>query len=357
MMKKKIVAMALALCSVGGIGGIGMVEAESNYATTKVYIPDESYKPDLSRGADNFYKSPSLNRKSVKFKNLYGMKIAGHLFTPKDLVAGKKYPAIVVSHPFGAVKEQSADLYAQKMAEQGFITISIDMPFWGESDGSPRNSVNPDLYCENYSAAVDYLGTLDFIDRNRIGAIGICGSGSFALGAAKIDPRIKAVATVSMYDMGSAARGDDLDARKQMLIDAANQRWKEVDGGQTQYVGGTDNELTSETSEIQREFYDYYRSHRGAFGTSWTTTHPTLTGVIKLMNFYPFSDLEMISPRPVLFIAGDKAHSRFFSEDAYARASEPKELYFVKNAGHVDLYDRTELIPWDKLNDFFSRNL
>ena len=354
-MKKKILAVTLALLS---IGGFGMTEAASeNYAPAKVYIPDENYKPDLSHGADNFYKSSKLNRKSVKFKNLYGMKIAGHLFTPKNLAAGKKYPAIVVSHPFGAVKEQSADLYAQKMADRGFITISIDMPFWGESEGSPRNSVNPDLYCENYSAAVDYLGSLDFVDRNRIGAIGICGSGSFALGAAKIDPRIKAVATVSMYDMGAASRGTDIDARKKMLEDAAVQRWIEVDGGETQYVGGTDNELTAETSEIQKEFYDYYRSRRGAFGDSWTTTHPTFTGVVKLMNFYPFNDLEMISPRPVLFIAGDQAHSKMFSEDAYQKASEPKELYWVKGAGHVDLYDRTELIPWEKLNEFFTTNL
>jgi len=161
---------------------------------------------DMSNSADNFYTSDRVTVQKVTFKNQYQMNVAGNLFLPKNLNRNAKNPAIVVGHPMGAVKEQSANLYATKMAEQGFVTLSLDLSFWGESDGQPRNAVAPDIYAEDFSAAVDFLGTQPFVDRNRIGAIGICGSGSFVIGAAKIDPRLKAIATVSMYDMGAANR-------------------------------------------------------------------------------------------------------------------------------------------------------
>lgn len=161
---------------------------------------------DMSNGADNFYTSDKVTVQKVTFNNQYGMLVAGNLFTPKGLASGSKYAAIIVGHPMGAVKEQSANLYATKMAEQGFVTLSLDLPFWGESAGQPRNAVLPDLYTEAFSAAVDYLGTRPLVDRERIGILGICGSGSFAIAAAKIDPRLKAIATVSMYDMGAANR-------------------------------------------------------------------------------------------------------------------------------------------------------
>ena len=159
---------------------------------------------DKPADADNFYKSGKVASQKVEFNNQYKMKVAGNLFLPGDMDKDAKYPAIVVGHPMGAVKEQSANLYAAKMAERGFVTLAIDLPFWGESAGEPRNAVSPDMYAEAFSAAVDFLGTRPFVDRGRIGAIGICGSGSFAISAAKIDPRLKAVATVSMYDMGVA---------------------------------------------------------------------------------------------------------------------------------------------------------
>ena len=142
----------------------------------------------------------------VEFKNQYNMTVVGNLFVPKNLAQNEKAPAIIVGHPMGAVKEQSANLYATKMAEQGFVTLAMDLSFWGESEGLPRNSVSPDIYAEDFSAAVDYLGTRDFVDKDRIGVIGICGSGSFAISEAKIDSRLKAIATVSMYDMGTATR-------------------------------------------------------------------------------------------------------------------------------------------------------
>lgn len=294
------------------------------------------------------------------------MNIAGNLYLPKDMDKSKKHAAIIVGHPMGAVKEQSADLYAVKMAERGFVTMSVDLAFWGGSDGQPRNAVAPELYAETFSAAVDYLGTGPFADREKIGAIGICGSGSFAISAAKIDPRLKAVATISMYDMGAANRNGlnhslTLAQRKQIIADAAEQRYVEFQGGATKYTSGTVHEITEKSNPIEREFYDFYRTPRGEFTPAGSspllTTHPTLSSNTKFMNFYPFNDIETISPRPLLFITGDQAHSKEFSEDAYKRAAEPKELYYVAGAGHVDLYDRVELIPFDKLESFFKANL
>ena len=316
--------------------------------------------------ADNFYKSNAVNVEKVSFLNQYKMRVGGNLFLPKDMKAGEKYPAIIVGHPMGAVKEQSANLYATKLAERGFVTLSLDLSFWGESEGEPRNAVLPDVYSEDFSAAMDFLGTRPFINRERIGVIGICGSGSFAISAAKIDPRLKAVATISMYDMGAANRNGlknalTLEQRKQIIAEDAEQRYVEFLDGEVKYTSGTVHELTENSSPIEREFYEYYRTPRGEVtpegATPLTTTHPTLTSNVKFMNFYPFNDMESISPRPMLFVAGENAHSREFSEDAYKRAAEPKELYIVPGAGHVDLYDRTSLIPFDKLDSFFKENL
>lgn len=312
-----------------------------------------------------FPKSDKITLKKVSFKNQYDMKVVGNLFVPKNLDKDKKHPAIIVGHPMGAVKEQSASLYAFKMAEAGFIALAIDLSFWGDSAGTPRNSVLPDMYAEDFSAAVDYLGTQKFVDKERIGVIGVCGSGSFAVSAAKIDPRIKAIATISMYDMGQAYRNGlnksvNLTQRKAMIAESASKRWAEFDGAKRELTGGTTHELTESTDEIQREFYSYYRTNRGEFtpkgASAQSTTHPTLSSVSKFANFYPFNDLELIAPRPLLFISGDKAHSREFSEDAYKKASEPKELFWVKGASHVDLYDKADLVK-DKLVAFFRANL
>jgi fermentation-respiration switch protein FrsA (DUF1100 family) len=320
----------------------------------------------MSNGADNFYTSDQVTVQKVTFKNQYQMTVAGNLFIPKSLDRNAKHAAILVGHPMGAVKEQSSNLYATKMAEQGFVALSLDLSFWGESGGQPRNAVSPDIYAEDFSAAVDFLGTQAFVDRERIGVIGICGSGSFVISAAKIDPRMKAIATVSMYDMGAANRNalnhsQTVEQRKQVIAAAAEQRYVEFTGGATQYTSGTVHELTVDTHPIQREFYDFYRTPRGEYtpkgGSAQTTTHPTLTSNIKFMNFYPFNDIETISPRPLLFITGADAHSREFSEEAFKLAGQPKELVVIPGAGHVDLYDRVNLIPFDKLISFFRVNL
>jgi uncharacterized protein len=321
---------------------------------------------DMSNGADNFYKSDKLIAQKVTFKSQYQMKVVGNLFIPKDMNQNAKNPAIIVGHPMGAVKEQSADLYAQKLAEQGFVTLSLDLSFWGESEGQPRNAVLPDVYAEDFSAAVDFLGTRPFVDRERIGVLGICGSGSFVISAAKLDPRMKAIATVSMYDMGAANRNAlhhslTIQQRKEIIAAAAEKRYAEFTSGKTEYTSGTVHQLTADTDPIQREFYDFYRTPRGEYtpegGSPLLTTHPTLTSNIKFINFYPFNDIETISPRPMLFIAGENAHSREFSEEAYRLAGQPKELFIVPGAGHVDLYDRVNLIPFDKLTKFFRDNL
>jgi len=353
----KITGAGAAVLGLSGVAGVATAGAANATPTGR---RRELEPGDTSNGADNFYTSDQVTIRKISFVNQYQMKVVGNLFVPNTLDRRMSNPALVVGHPMGAVKEQSANLYATKMAEQGFVTLSFDLSFWGESAGKPGNAVSPDIYGEDFSAAVDYLRTLSFVDKERIGAIGICGSGSFVLSAAKIDPRIKTIATVSMYDMGAANRDGlrksvSLGQRKEIVAKAAVQRDVEFDGGKTAYTGGTPEVLTPESTAVDREFYDFYRTARG-----WcpnTTTHPALATNPKFMTFYPFADMDLISPRPLLFIAGDQAHSREFSEEAYRLASGPKELFLVPGAGHVDLYDRVGLIPFGKLTSFFRTNL
>ena len=331
-----------------------------------IAMPGVALAADTANGADNFYTSDKVTMQKVTFNNQYTMKVAGNLYLPKGLKQDNKHPAIIVGHPMGAVKEQSANLYATKMAEQGFVTLAIDLSFWGESEGQPRNAVAPEIYAEDFSAAVDYLGTRSFVDRERIGVIGICGSGSFAISAAKIDPRLKAIATVSMYDMGAASRNglrhsQTLAQRKETLARAADQRYVEFMGGETKWGNYLPLKLSENADPITREFHDFYRTPRGQYvpkgRPAELTQNRAVTAEVKFMNFYPFNDIETISPRPMLFIAGEIAHSREFSEDAYKLAAEPKELYLVPGAGHVDLYDRVNYIPFDKLTAFFTNAL
>ncbi|MCD2422170.1 alpha/beta hydrolase [Niabella pedocola] len=356
-MKKLLMTTAVSLMLMWQAGA-QQRDRQASKKVTMIQISTEKYT--------TFKVSDKVEVYRVTFKNQYNMDVAGHLFIPKSLERNRKHPAIIVGHPMGAVKEQSADVYASNMADRGFITLAIDLSFWGESAGAPRQVVAPDVYAEDFSAAVDFLGTRLFVDRNRIGIIGVCGSGSFVISAAKIDPRMKAIATVSMYDMGAANRNalnksQTPEQRKQLIAEAAEQRYTEFEGGKTQYTSGTCHQLDANTDPVQREFYAFYRTPRGAYTPKSSslalTTHPTLSSNTKFMNFYPFNDIETISPRPMLFITGDQAHSKEFSEDAYQRAAEPKELLYVKGAGHVDLYDKTDLIPFDKLESFFKAHL
>lgn len=307
-----------------------------------------------------FKADPSITVRKVFYKNRYGITLCADVCLPADFDETQKYSALIVGHPFGAVKEQCSGLYAQEMAKRGFVALAFDASYQGESGGAPRHTVSPDALVEDFSASVDWLGLQSFVDRNRIGVIGICGSGGFAVCAASLDPRIRALATVSMYDMGRATRnglGDGMtDAqRKAMFAEVAEQRWKEAEGAAPRIRFGTPEQLPDNASAVQKEFFGYYRNpERGQHPRYQGTRY---TSLATLSNFYPFAQIKEISPRPVLFIAGENAHSRYFSEDAYRQAGEPKELYIVSGSNHVDLYDQTDKIPFDKLTDFFKENL
>ena len=344
--------------------GIVTLSALSMMGTT--YASDQVQAPQAPADANNFYKSDKVVVQKVSFKNQFNMQVTGNLVFPKGLNRSIKSPAIIIGHPMGAVKEQSSMLYAQKLAEQGFVTLAIDLPFWGESEGQPRNLVTPEIYTEAFNASVDYLGTRDFIDRGRIGVLGICGSGSFAINAAKMDPRLKAIATVAMYDMGAVTRNGlnhsvTVEQRKAMLAKAAEQRYTEFTTGKGIFLNYLPVQAGADTDPITREFWEFYRTPRGIAIPKGRTLEQTqnrmLSSEVRFVNYYPFNDIETISPRPMLFIAGDQAHSKEFSEDAYKLAGEPKELYWVQGAGHVDLYDRENMIPWAKLSAFFTKNL
>lgn len=250
------------------------------------------------------------------------------------------------------------------MAERGFAVLAFDPSYTGESGGEPRNIASPDINTEDFSAAVDYLGLQSVVDRNRIGVIGICGFGGFSLSAASMDKRIKAVATTSMYDMCRVmANGweDKMtnEERSKMLEQMGEQRWKDMAAGKPAYGQDLNPEKLPENADpIAKEYWEYYRTQRGYHersinsNGSWATT-----SAYSLMNFPLLTHIKEISPRPVLIIVGDHAFSRYFGEDAYKSASEPKELYIVPNAGHVDLYDKVDVIPFDKLNSFFTEHL
>lgn len=302
----------------------------------------------------------SLTRKKVVYKNRYGLDIVGELYLQKELGRNAKHPALIVGAPYGGVKEQGPCVYGNELARRGFVVLTFDQSFMGESEGFPRNASSPDIFVENFSAAVDYLGLQPFVDRERIGAIGICGSGGFALSAAQCDTRIKAVATLSMYDMSAAVRlgqeGETLQKTKDQL---ARQRWVDAENGYPEYIPSfPDHPLDAVPAGIPEpdaEWFRFYALKRGF--------HPnarggfTTTSTLAMMNFKLLDYIGEISPRPILFVVGNRAHSRFFSENAYTAANEPKELYVVEDAEHIDLYDRRDRIPFDKLTDFFTKNL
>lgn len=305
-----------------------------------------------------FELSDKVIRQKVTFKNRYGITLSGDLYIPKN-AGSEPLPALAISGPFGAVKEQSSGLYANQMAERGFIALAFDPSYTGESSGEPRNVASPEISTEDFSAAVDFLGIQKNIDRNKIGIIGICGWAGFALNATAIDKRVKAVATTSMYDMTRVmSKGYNdvvtLEDRTKTLGQLGEQRWKDAENGTPAYQPAY-NKLSGGEALFQIEYHDYYMTPRGYHersvnsGNAWTITTP-----IAFMNMPILTYLKEISPRPLLLIAGENAHSRYFSEDIYKNASEPKELIIIPNAVHVDLYDKIDVIPFDKLDTFFK---
>ena len=333
----------------------GLTDAQVDEIITLVRASEWKQEPLKTFVADNM-----VTVRKVFYKNHYDITLVADLYMLADMDINAKHPALIIGHPFGAVKEQCAGLYAQEMAKRGFITLAFDASYQGESGGTPRHTVSPDALVEDFSASVDWLGIQPFVDRERIGVIGICGSGGFSVCAASIDPRIRALATVSMYDMGRATRnglGDAMtdEQRKAMFSEVAQQRWREAEGEEPRIRFGTPEQLPENANEVQKEFYGYYRNPERGLHPRYLGTR--YTSMATLTNFYPFAQIKEISPRPVLFIAGENAHSRYFSEDAYKQAGEPKELYVVPDANHVDLYDQTDKIPFDKLTDFFGKHL
>ena len=310
-----------------------------------------------------FQKSDKVDHQKVTFRNRYGITLAADLYLPKKRGA-ERLAALAISGPFGAVKEQSSGLYAQTMAERGYVTLAFDPSYTGESGGEPRNLASPDINTEDFSAAVDYLGLLPSVDRERIGIIGICGFAGMGLNAAAVDKRIKAVVTTSMYDMSRVMAKGYYDAlteeqRTQMLVQMSQQRWVDAErGSPTPGSRILPESLEGITDPVVRMYFDYYRTPRGFHNRSpnsngaWTATTP-----ISFMNMPLLTYIDEISPRPILLIAGENAHSRYFSEDAYRAAAQPKELVIIENANHVDLYDRMDKIPFDQITEFFNRNL
>ncbi len=336
-------------------GGAGLVRAAS---TTTMEI---NGMPLTQEWDKTFPKSENVDHRKVGFTNRYGITLAADLYLPKNR-GGESLPAIVVSGPFGAVKEQSSGLYAQTMAERGFAALAFDPSYTGESGGQPRNVASPDINTEDFSAAVDFIGLLPEVNRERIGIIGICGWGGMALNAVAVDKRVKAVAASTMYDMTRVMSkgyndGVTLEQRTQMLEELGRQRWKDAQAGAPAYQPPY-NELHGGEAQFLVEYHDYYRTPRGYHpravnsGNAWTITTP-----LSFMNMPLLTYIKEISPRPLLLIHGENAHSRYFSETAYEDAAEPKELLIVPGANHVDLYDQKDKIPFDKLAAFFGEHL
>jgi hypothetical protein len=308
-----------------------------------------------------FPKSDRVDHQKVTFKNRYGITLVGDLYLPKNRGSGR-LPAIAVGGPFGAVKEQSSGLYAQTMAERGFVTLAFDPSYTGESSGSPRNVASPDINTEDFSAVVDFLGQHASVDRERIGILGICGWGGMALNAVAVDKRVKAVAVSTMYDMSRVmSRGYNdkttIEERTKTLEQLSRQRWEDSATGTPEY-GPPMNELKGGEAQFLVDYHDYYKTPRGFHpravnsNASWTVTNP-----LSFMNMPLLTYIKEIAPRPILFIHGEKAHSRYFSESAYAAATGPKELMIIPGANHTDLYDKVDVIPFDKLTTFFRQHL
>lgn len=308
-----------------------------------------------------FPKSEKVDHAKVTFHNRYGITLAADLYVPRDVEG--KLPAIAVSGPFGAVKEQASGLYAQTLAERGFLVLAFDPSYTGESGGEPRYVASPDINTEDFCAAVDYLATRDEVDENRIGILGICGFGGFALNAAAIDTRIKATVASTMYDMSRVTAngyfdGTDADARYELRRQLNAQRTEDYKNGTYALAGGVADPLPEDAPQFVKDYHAYYKTPRGYHKRSLNSN-----GGWNKTSFLPFINMPILAysneiRSAVLLIHGEKAHSRYFSEDAFKTLQGPnKELLIIPGATHVDLYDNPEAIPFDKLEQFYKEYL
>ena len=309
-----------------------------------------------------FPKSDKVDHKKVTFHNRYGITLAADMYTPKG--AEGKLPAIAVSGPFGAVKEQSSGLYAQKMAELGFLTIAFDPSYTGESGGMPRYVASPDINTEDFCAAVDFLSVQENVDPERIGTIGICGWGGMAINAAAIDTRIKATAAMTMYDLTRAtANGyfdaeDSEQARFEKRKALNTQRTEDYRSGTYALAGGVVDPLPEDAPQFVKDYYAYYKTSRGYHPRSLNSNGGwNVTSSLSFLNM-PILQYSSEIRSAVLLVHGEKAHSRYFSETAYSRLTgDNKKLLIIPGANHTDLYDQMEIIPFEKINAFFTAYL
>ena len=370
--QKKVLAAVLAgVMSLGGWGSAayaadkGAVKMQSAEVKADRQIKVEQLK--LTQEWDKvFPKSDKVDHRKVTFVNRYGITLAADMYVPKN--AQGKLPAIAVSGPFGAVKEQSSGLYAQEMAERGFLTIAFDPSFTGESGGQPRFVASPDINTEDFSAAVDFLSVQDNVDANRIGIIGICGWGGMALNAAASDTRIKAAVASTMYDMSRVtANGyfdkdkDEATLKKERYAnrEALNaQRTEDYKKGFYKNAGGVPNVLPEDAPWFVKDYYTYYKTERGYHPRSLNSNGGwNQTSALSFMNMPILSYTDEIKGA-VMVLHGEKAHSRYFGEDAFKKLKgDNKELVIIPGASHIDLYDNKAVIPFDKLQAFFAKNL
>ena len=309
-----------------------------------------------------FSKSDKVDHKKVTFHNRYGITLAADMYTPRGTEG--KLPAIAVSGPFGAVKEQSSGLYAQKMAELGFLTIAFDPSYTGESSGTPRYVASPDINTEDFCAAVDFLSVQENVDPECIGIIGICGWGGMALNAAAIDTRIKATAAMTMYDMTRVTANGYFDAEdseqarfeKKKAMNA--QRIEDYKNGSYALAGGVVDPLPEDAPQFVKDYYAYYKTPRGYHSRSLNSNGGwNVTSSLSFLNM-PILQYSSEIRSAVLLVHGEKAHSRYFSETAYSKLTgDNKELLIIPGANHTDLYDQMDIIPFEKLNAFFTEYL
>ena len=342
-MKFKKVFSIFAMLTLLMIGGNLMSEAKNN---------------DWDK---TFPKSDKVNIEKVHFKNRYGIELTGDLYSPKT--SEGKLAAIAISGPFGAVKEQASGLYAQTLAERGFITLAFDPSYTGESGGEPRNVASPDINTEDFSAAVDYLSNRKDVNPDKIGILGICGFGGFGLNAAAMDTRIKATVTSTMYDMTRVSANGyfdamDENARYELRENLNKQRTEDYKNGTYAKAAGLPEKLTGEEPQFVQDYYAYYKTPRGFHKRSINSNgNWTQTSTLALINM-PILAYSNEIRNAVLIIHGEKAHSRYFSEDAFKKLKgDNKELYIVEGANHTDLYDNLEKIPFDKIEAFYKEYL
>lgn len=370
MKKISLVKQLLAALACGAFLTLDGSGAAWAAAAPAAKAPAETIKAgQLSEKWDKVFPEDSrVVHHKVTFHNRYGLTLVADLYAPKSMKAGDKLPAIAMAGPYGAVKEQVSGRYAQEMAARGFLTIAFDPSFTGESAGEPRNTTSPDISTEDFSAAVDYLANHENVDGERIGILGICGWGGFALNAAAMDPRIKATVTSTMYDMSRNIANGYFDKdkaadviqkeRKEARKKISAQRTADYKQGTYQMAGGVPVEVTAEMPQFVKDYHDFYQTKRGYHPRSFgSTSGATLSSLLDFMAM-PLLTYTNEIDSPVLMLHGEKAHSCYYSEDAFKKLTgSNKELYIVPGAVHTDLYDKMDVIPFDKIEAFFNQNL